>query len=107
MTFWGGRRVLLTGGNGFLGKALRAELARRGANDVLAPTRRDLDLLEKTALHEQVTEGVLDDLEVSARAGNRTHLDGVALSLEGQGVHVLIVTPTPAPPQADAAKSGS
>ncbi len=46
MTFWTGRRVMVTGGHGFLGRALLARLAAAGASDVLAPTRRDLDLLD-------------------------------------------------------------
>jgi GDP-L-fucose synthase len=50
MTFWSGCRVFLSGGNGFLGLALRAELARLGADDVLAPTRSELDLLDVAAV---------------------------------------------------------
>jgi GDP-L-fucose synthase len=46
MTFWTGRRVMVTGGHGFLGRALLARLAAAGATDVLAPTRGELDLLD-------------------------------------------------------------
>jgi GDP-L-fucose synthase len=47
MTFWNGRTVLLTGGHGFLGTAIRAELQRRGAANVISPDRRELDLLDQ------------------------------------------------------------
>lgn len=43
-------RVLLTGGHGFLGGALRAELARKGAHSVLSPSRAELDLLDRDAV---------------------------------------------------------
>ena len=35
--FWTNRRVLVTGGNGFLGSAVLAGLAARGADGVVAP----------------------------------------------------------------------
>ncbi len=56
MTFWSGCRVFLTGGNGFLGRALRAELARLGADDVLAPTRAELDLLDVAAVRRFIDD---------------------------------------------------
>ena len=46
MNFWNGRTVLLTGGHGFLGGAIRAELERRGATNVVSPMRPELDLLD-------------------------------------------------------------
>ena len=39
-----GRRIWVTGGHGFLGRFLVAELRGRGS-DVLAPTRPECDLL--------------------------------------------------------------
>src|SRR4051794_6435676 len=42
--FWAPRKVLITGGNGFLGTALQRELARRGAGTVVCPTSADHDL---------------------------------------------------------------
>jgi GDP-L-fucose synthase len=42
--FWPGRRVLVTGGNGFLGRAVRSVLARSGATDVVAPRSSEYDL---------------------------------------------------------------
>ncbi|MGA7992074.1 MAG: GDP-L-fucose synthase [Thermoanaerobaculia bacterium] len=50
MSFWPGRRVLVTGGGGFLGRSLVEELARRGAAAVLSPPAAALDLRERDAI---------------------------------------------------------
>jgi len=42
-TFWSGRRVLVTGGAGFLGRQVVAKLSERGA-DVIAPRSAEYDL---------------------------------------------------------------
>lgn len=43
--FWTGRKVFVTGGHGFLGSRIVADLRSRGA-DVLAPSHIELDLLD-------------------------------------------------------------
>jgi GDP-L-fucose synthase len=50
MSFWAGRRVLVTGGGGFLGRSLVEQLRRRGAREVLAPPAAALDLRERDAV---------------------------------------------------------
>ncbi len=50
MTFWTGRRILVTGGGGFLGRSLVETLRRHGAADVLAPRSAELDLRERDAV---------------------------------------------------------
>ena len=42
--FWPGRRVLVTGGKGFVGRALLRELDTRGADDVISPSSVEYDL---------------------------------------------------------------
>ena len=44
-TYWTGRRVFVTGGNGFLGSRVVARLRAAGA-EVTAPRRREVDLLD-------------------------------------------------------------
>ncbi|MGH7443063.1 MAG: NAD-dependent epimerase/dehydratase family protein, partial [bacterium] len=39
-----GRRVLVTGGAGFVGRVLVEGLRRRGAADIFVPRRKDYDL---------------------------------------------------------------
>ena len=45
-----GKRVLVTGGNGFLGRHVLARLPAAGCAQVLAPSRQRLDLLEPAAV---------------------------------------------------------
>jgi GDP-L-fucose synthase len=54
--FWNGRRVLLTGGNGFLGSHLRERLEREQPAALLAPRRAELDLLDKAAVARYLGE---------------------------------------------------
>lgn len=42
--FWRGKRVVVTGGGGFLGSRLVQTLRRHGASDVVAPRRAEYDL---------------------------------------------------------------
>ena len=46
--FWSNRRVVVTGGTGFLGSHLVQNLEGRGARDVLAPRRAEYDLRQMT-----------------------------------------------------------
>ena len=41
---WSNKRVLITGGRGFLGRAVVARLEAAGATDIVAPSRADYDL---------------------------------------------------------------
>jgi len=50
MSFWLGRRVLVTGGGGFLGCSLVEALGRRGPRALLTPRSAQLDLRERDAV---------------------------------------------------------
>ena len=50
MSFWQNRRVVVTGGSGFLGTAVVAGLRARGAGEVFVPRSRDYDLREESAV---------------------------------------------------------
>ncbi|MCU1347519.1 MAG: NAD-dependent epimerase/dehydratase [Acidobacteria bacterium] len=52
MSFWADRRVLITGGNGFLGTFLRERIARESPAAILTPRMRELDLRDGLAIRE-------------------------------------------------------
>jgi GDP-L-fucose synthase len=78
MSFWNGRRVLVTGGGGFLGRALVRRLEARGAAGVMAPRAAALDLRERDAVRAAL-ERDRPDVVVHAAAvvggigANRAH----------------------------------
>jgi GDP-L-fucose synthase len=78
MSFWSTRRVLVTGGGGFLGRALRSSLLRRGPAALLAPRSSELDLRERDAVRAYLLREK-PDLVVHAAAvvggigANRAH----------------------------------
>ena len=50
------QRVFLTGGTGFLGRAVQAALSRRGVDDVLAPSSAEVDLLDRAAADAAIAD---------------------------------------------------
>ncbi|MFO3795784.1 MAG: GDP-L-fucose synthase family protein [Anaerolineales bacterium] len=49
-SFWSDRRVIVTGGAGFLGSFVVEKLFERGAREVLVPRSRDYDLIQRDAV---------------------------------------------------------
>src|SRR6266545_3649153 len=50
--FWNTRRVVVTGGRGFLGSYVVRKLRDHGAEDVWAPSRTDYDLRDLSAVNK-------------------------------------------------------
>jgi GDP-L-fucose synthase len=55
-TFWNDRRILLTGGGGFLGGFIAAELKQRNPAALLTPPSTELDLRDATAVRAYLGE---------------------------------------------------
>ncbi len=66
-SFWPSRRVMVTGGAGFLGKVIVRKLEERGAADIFVPRSRDYDLREKPDILRALHDG-RPDLIIHAAA---------------------------------------
>ena len=65
--FWSDRRVLLTGGRGFLGSAVTRRLEEAGAKHIAAPSSREYDLRDRDAI-ARVLADVRPDLIIHLAA---------------------------------------
>jgi len=54
--FWGSRRILVTGGAGFVGSYVVDKLRQRGAREVFAPTRQQYDLRVAAAVQQMYAD---------------------------------------------------
>ena len=55
--FWPGRRVMVTGGGGFLGQAVVRRLQAGGADQIFVPRSRDYDLRTKDGIDRALADG--------------------------------------------------
>lgn len=78
MGFWDNKRVVVTGGAGFLGTAVVAKLRARGCRHLFVPRSRDYDLVDGEAVRRLYRDAQPDlVLHLAARVGgigaNRDH----------------------------------
>ncbi|MBS1150999.1 MAG: NAD-dependent epimerase/dehydratase [Myxococcaceae bacterium] len=70
MSYWDGKRVLVTGGSGFLGKHVLAGLARRGVTAPVAPRSREYDLVDGNAVRRLYADSKPDVvIHLAAKVG--------------------------------------
>ncbi|MDQ3784519.1 MAG: GDP-L-fucose synthase [Actinomycetota bacterium] len=75
--FWSSRRVLVTGGSGFLGRVVLEKLAQRNATEVVVPRSRDYDLTRAEEVHK-LFDDVAPDLVIHVAA----QVGGIGANLE-------------------------
>ena len=70
MSFWSSKRVLITGGAGFLGSFVVEKLRQRGCTNLFVPRSKDFNLVELAAVRRVYTEARPDIvLHLAARVG--------------------------------------
>jgi GDP-L-fucose synthase len=75
---WAEKRICVTGGAGFLGTNLIANLKAKGANDIFIPTIEEYDLVDRDAISRMLTDSQPDVIiHLAAHVGgigaNREH----------------------------------
>ncbi len=76
--FWQNRRVCVTGGAGFLGRFILAELRRRGVSEIFVPTIEKYDLVDPASIDRMLADSRPDVIiHLAAKVGgigaNRAH----------------------------------
>lgn len=70
MSFWNDKKVLVTGGHGFLGGYVLEELKRKGCTDILSPTSQECNLVSPYAVEKLLSVNRPDIvLHLAARVG--------------------------------------
>ena len=70
MEFWSNRRVVVTGGAGFLGSHVVDKLRERGCREVFVPRSRDYDLRKLAAIQRMLNDAQPDIIiHLAARVG--------------------------------------
>ena len=57
MDFWSKKRVMVTGGGGFLGSYVVEGLQKRGCRNIFVPRKKDYDLVDSRAIERAFDEG--------------------------------------------------
>ncbi|HJW89439.1 MAG TPA: GDP-L-fucose synthase [Anaerolineales bacterium] len=79
--YWANKRVIVTGGAGFLGSFVIEKLRQRGPREIIVPWIEEYDLTELQAIRR-----LFDDVEGSDKAANSTELVVIHLAALAGGI---------------------
>jgi GDP-L-fucose synthase len=65
--YWSAKRVIVTGGRGFLGSFVTEKLIQRGATDILVPRVEDYDLTDHDSIRRLMDDALSPDVPVQLR----------------------------------------
>lgn len=92
MGFWDNKKVVVTGGAGFLGSHVVTKLKERGVKDIFVPRKAEFDLRTKEACHE-VVQGADIVIHLAANVGgigyNRDYPGTLFYDNLLMGVHLM------------------
>ena len=94
MSFWGTRRVVVSGGSGFLGSHVVEKLRAAGCGEIIVPRSRDYDLREKAdalRLYEEARPDIFIHLAavVGGIGANRANPGRFFFDNAAMGLHVI------------------
>src|SRR6266566_636238 len=94
MSFWGTRRVVVSGGSGFLGSHVVEKLRDAGCGEIIVPRSRDYDLREKAdalRLYEEARPDIFIHLAavVGGIGANRANPGRFFFDNAAMGLHVI------------------
>src|SRR6266480_289439 len=94
MSFWGTRRVVVSGGSGFLGSHVVEKLRAAGCGEIIVPRSRDYDLREKAdalRLYEEARPDIFIHLAavVGGISANRANPGRFFCDNAAMGLHVI------------------